>query len=309
MTKLKITPYSQRDSQWSNIYLGYNTAQPYTIGGYGCLITCLASYLKSGGHDDTPKTVNQILVDGGGYQAGTGNFIWSKCTLLGLNEVYSSPTYTGPATAQAFAKIKSFIEAGQPILCEVDFYPSTVNVDMHYVLLYAIDDNQIYAMDPWTGTFITLDVYGGWQRAIVQFRAYDLKVPMDNAIDPTALANAFVAVANKLGVAASPDVVLGECDKLIALEDISLQKDKKITTLTDQVNAIQLKAEGLEKDNTDLTQVNTDQAKKIGSNTLEITNLKNSIVDLQKKLADALKTTDSGWSLIFRGIGKLFGKG
>lgn len=308
MTKLKITPYSQRDPQWANIFLGYNTANPYTIGNYGCLITCLASYLKSAGKDETPKTVNQKLVDGNGYVNG-GNFVWSKCGLLGLTEVYSSPTYSGPATAQAFAKIKSFIEAGQPVLCEVDFIPSTAGVDMHYVLLYAIDDNQIYAMDPWTGTFITLDVYGGWQRAITQFRAYDLTVPKDNTTDLKPLADAFVAVANKLGVSASPDVVLAECDKLIALEDISLQKDKKITTLTDQVNAIQLKAEGLEKDNTDLTQVNADQAKKIGSNTLEITNLKNSIVDLQKKLADALKTTDSGWSLIFRGIGKLFGKG
>lgn len=309
MTKLKIIPFSQRDLQWANIFLGYNTAKPYTIGMYGCLITCLASYLKSAGKNETPKTVNQKLVDNNGYQAGTGNFIWSKCTVLELNEVYSSPKYNGPATQQAFQKISGFITAGQPVLCEVDFVPSTAQPDMHYVLIYGADDTQLYAMDPWTGTFITLDVYGGWARAIVQFRAYDLTVPMDNVTDPKPLADAFVAVADKLGVAASPDVVLAECDKLVGLEDISLQKDKKIISLTEQVNVIQTKADGLEEDNKNLTQVNTDQAKKIGSNSLEITNLKTSITNLQKKLADALKTTDSGWSLIFRGIGKLFGKG
>lgn len=172
MKKLRVPKvYSQRDSKWEKIPLGHNTSPVYSIGNYGCLITCLGCYL-----DKTPPEINDILKANGGFTSGSGNFIWSKCTALGLNQTYVSPKYTGPVTDQGIAKIKELINEQLPLLCEVDFNPSTISEEMHFVLIVGYDNDSIYAVDPWTGSEINLDVYGGENRAIIQFRTYDKKL-------------------------------------------------------------------------------------------------------------------------------------
>ena len=122
----------------------------------------------------------EILKANSGFVSG-GLFVWSKCTALGLNQTYSSPTYDGPVTSQGLTKIKDLLSQGYPILCEIDFNPSTVSKEQHYVLLCGFEGDKIYAMDPWTAQIIDLDVYGGPQRAIIQFRAYDKKLEKENA--------------------------------------------------------------------------------------------------------------------------------
>jgi hypothetical protein len=169
--KLNTPLLSQRDSRWGSIFLGNNTVLPYNIYNYGCLITCLASYVNK-----TPAQVNQILKDNGGFEKNNGNFYWGKSTVLGLNQTYLSPSYTGLATAQGLQKIKDFLDQGYPLLCEVDFNPNTKYEEMHFVLIIGYEGDSIYAMDPWVGEIVNLSVYGGPQRAIIQFRAYDKSI-------------------------------------------------------------------------------------------------------------------------------------
>jgi len=169
MIKLQtLACYSQRDTKWASQLLGYNTNPQYNIGGWGCLITAYGNYTGK-----TPSEINQILKDNNGFTTGSGNFIWSKCTTLGINQTYLSPRYNGPVTSQGIDKIKDFIQNGYPLICEIDFNPSTSTEEMHYVLLMGFDNDTIYACDGWTGTIISLDVYGGAKRAIIQFKAYD----------------------------------------------------------------------------------------------------------------------------------------
>jgi hypothetical protein len=184
MKKL-ITPamYGQRQAPWASDLLGYNTSSPYTIGNYGCLITCLGMYVGK-----NPREVNELLKANNGYVSG-GNFVWSKCSVLGLKELYTSPYYDGPVSTQGLTKIKETIDQGYPLLCEVDFNANTVQTEMHFVLIVGYEGDLIYANDPWTGLFIELGVYGGAKRAIIQFKQYDKKLPFEGNTCETQLAD------------------------------------------------------------------------------------------------------------------------
>lgn len=167
---------SQRDSKWANILLGFNTNLPYTLGNFGCLITCLSMYIGK-----LVNETNDILKANQAFAKDSGEFIWGKSSALGLNQTYLSPRYTDAVTAQGFQKIKELIDAGFPLLCEVDFNPNTSGEEMHFVLIIGYKDDNFYAADPWVGEIINLSVYGGAARAIIQFRAYDKTLSTDVA--------------------------------------------------------------------------------------------------------------------------------
>lgn len=165
--------YSQRDPQWSSELLGYNTALPYTIGGYGCLITSLGMLLGQ-----TPHQINETLKANNGFING-GLFVWGKASVLGLTQEYVSYAWTGPVTDSGVIKAKEYIDQGKPLLAEVDFNPATEGEEMHYVLIIGYTDTDDFVCaDPWTGTIRSiLDAYGGFKRAVCQFRVYDKVLP------------------------------------------------------------------------------------------------------------------------------------
>ena len=165
---------SQRDSRWSAVILGNNSLSQYNIGNYGCLITSLANYLGK-----TPVDINNIK---GLFVTNGGDFIWSQTGLIGLNIIYTSPNYTGPATTQAITKMKTLLDEGRPLLCEIDFNTTTDEEEMHFILIIGYDDSsptseEFIAIDPWTGTEISASVYGGVRRMLINFRAYDKILP------------------------------------------------------------------------------------------------------------------------------------
>lgn len=172
---------SQRDPRWSSVLLGYNTRN-YTIGSDGCLITTLGNYIGK-----TPQEVNDILKANDGFSKSSselGWFIWSKSTALGIKEVYKSPFYGGPVTPQGLSKMRSLLDEGRFLITHIDFDPSDPDDDMHWVGVYGYDNNDVfYAIDPWTGLLITLDIYGGVKRCVLEFRAYDKILPIDTGID------------------------------------------------------------------------------------------------------------------------------
>lgn len=235
--KLKVPKlYSQRDPQWAPELLGYNTNPAYSIGGYGCLITSFGMYI-----DQTPHEVNEVLKANGGYVAGGGYIIWSKCTVLGLKQDYQSPVYKDvPVTPQGLTKMRGLLDEGKPLITHIDFDPRDPDDDQHWLLVYGYDDNDVfYARDPWTGTEINLDVYGGVKRAVIEWRAYDKVLPRDEVGEvvcmPKAQADDFNRVKDgwnqlrvKLNIEDNVTLVLSELDKLIGYEDAVIQKDKQV---------------------------------------------------------------------------------
>lgn len=178
--KLKLPAcWGQRNPAWASIILGYNTDPKYNIDLYGCLITSFGNYIGK-----TPAEVNQLLKDNKGFLEGSGNFVWSKCSVLGLTQTYVSPSYTGPVTSQGITKIKELLDQGLSLICQIDFNPATTKVEDHYVLLCGYEEENIFCFDPWSASYVSLEVYGGAKRAIIQFRAYDKKLAIED--DPLA---------------------------------------------------------------------------------------------------------------------------
>lgn len=252
--KLKVPNlYSQRDPQWASNLLGYNTNSAYSIGQYGCLITAFGMYINQ-----NPKQVNDILKANNGFVSGGGDFIWSKSTVLGLNQVYQSPLYSDAVTSQGISKMKSLLDEGRPLICHIDFNPATTKDDMHWILIYGYDGDTFYVSDPWTGTQITLDVYGGVARAVYEWRAYDKILDKDNGI-PTVVVDAptfeklvrkstiYDKVLAKLNVDDNETLVISELDKLIGYEDTVVQKDKQIQAQQTQISEIQVRMTELQQ--------------------------------------------------------------
>lgn len=204
--KLKtLRQQSQRDVKWSNVFLGYNTSVPYNIGNYGCLITCFANYI-----DKSPIEVNDILKSNNGFVNG-GELVWGKVNTLGINEQYCSPRYETAVSSQGISKMKELLDNRYPLITEIDFNPTTLPEEMHYVLIIGYEDNTFYCLDPWTGTVVDLSVYGGVERTVYRFRAYDKK--LDKETDE-----------------------LQEClNQHTVLVDLCNQKDREIESLKQQL--------------------------------------------------------------------------
>jgi len=179
MKKLNIsTIYSQRDGRWSANLLGFNTDPQYSIGNYGCLLTCLAMYCTATSRTETPPSLNEKIKNVNGFVSG-GLYDWTSLTRVysDVAQDFTSAYFSDAVPDSALDKMRSLIDAGKPLLVEIDFNPATVVEDMHFVLVYGYDDNNVfYIVDPWTGTKTTLDVYGDVKRVVYSFRCYSSTV-------------------------------------------------------------------------------------------------------------------------------------
>lgn len=296
--KLDVRTQSQRDSRWGSQILGYNTNPIYSIYNYGCLITSLGNYV---GKD--PAEVNQLLKDNGGYLAGSGNFIWSKSTVLGITQTYISPYYDAEVTSQGITKIKEYIGQGIPLICEVDFNPADTVKQQHFVLLSGVDDaGNVLVVDPWEGQWETWSE-ATCKRNIYQFRSYNKKLPSDVVVDQECMPKdqaedykrckeGWNKVREKLNVEDNVTVVLAEIDKLIKYEDAVIQKDKQLTDAQVQVNVLngQLK-ELLDSHNTLQTSYNDLQGQ-LNTDKATIDTLTKNLAELEAKI---IQPVYKGW--------------
>lgn len=158
---MNIKPISQRNIEWSRELLGLNTDPIYSIGSYGCLITCLAMVCNYYGFEETPLTINNKLIDINGFSNG-GFYNWGSIkNIVGIDEQWIG-YYPNPLTNAQIAVINDAIDSGYPVMVEIDFNPDTLSADMHFVLIIARDvndENDYTINDPWTGTTISLKTY------------------------------------------------------------------------------------------------------------------------------------------------------
>ena len=152
---LPIPPLSQRDPLWANDQLGTSNT---TIGGYGCLITCVSMMLKHFGIDTDPKRLNTWLKEHAGYQSGN-LFVWGSLPVL---DKRLSVNYSGNIDAQ--------LEKGIPSIVKVDMIPSTSVVDEHWVLVVGKQGNEYIINDPWTGDQVK---FSDRYKTMYVIRSYD----------------------------------------------------------------------------------------------------------------------------------------
>ena len=302
---LKTRLQSQRDARWGSILLGFNTDSRYTLYSYGCLITSLANYI-----DKQPDEVNTLLKNNAGFTTGSGYFIWSKCSILGLKEQYISTRCQAVSLYKTEVdKLIGYLGLGYPALCEVDFNPSTDSEEMHYVLAVGYNDGEIMVVDPWEGQLETW-TFEAFQRNTYQYRVYDKKLVEDGsggtvAVDTTTfeklVANSTTRdqIRDKFNCSDNNSIILAEADKLMGLEQTVSNKDKEIETQKAQIVDLETKLLALQNTNAKLQLDNdviqttvTNQTKLITSQDASIVDLQSDIETLKKQITTKVY---SGW--------------
>ena len=123
--RLNIKSISQRDPKWKDIKLGTSDV---TIGTGGCLLVCCAMVAQYYGHDIDPASLNNLFIEAESYSDGN-LYKWYE----GLSKVYSDIKVTKyeptpkNLTASQLRVIDDELEAGRPVIIEVDFKPATVS--------------------------------------------------------------------------------------------------------------------------------------------------------------------------------------
>ena len=253
----------------------------------------------------TPDVVNQLLKDNNGFDTGGGDFIWSKSSILGLNQIFVSYRWSDLVTDAGIQQAKDYLDKGNALLCEIDFNPATTGEEMHFVVCVGYDDNGFYIYDPWDGTIKSFDAYGGFQRAVIQFHVYDLTfpkvdttvmVPVESSVFENLVRKSTIydAIFTKLNVQDSQTIVLAEIDKLISYEDAVGKKDQQIAEAQATISSLQKTASDKET-----------ELKTLQDDVTTLTERVNAAVDqnktLQKQLADAQQAAQqpilTGWKL------------
>ena len=157
--------FSQVSPAYAKIPLGISTT---TIGGYGCLITSMASamydwHVTIDGRYVDPATLNRWLSRNGGFTSGPGStqenrFVFGSVALLGVELVKVINCSAQPAPSELIARYLSDPEYA--VLAEVDFIPGGAR-QQHWVRLLpewaniTLEDQltgistDVMIMDPW----------------------------------------------------------------------------------------------------------------------------------------------------------------
>lgn len=164
--EIPLPLFSQQDSRWKNKKLGTSNV---TLGGYGCLVTCLAMISKHYGKDTDPDRLNQELIKVNGFANDKGQIMGplsSRYVWESLTRVYSDITETkrietpNPVSSSQWESMMAEVNAGRPVILKVDFNPTTVAVDEHYVVLIGKEGDSYIVADPYYGDKSSLVRYG-----------------------------------------------------------------------------------------------------------------------------------------------------
>lgn len=190
--------FSQLDNRWASELLGNNTDSKYNIYNYGCLLCDLTAVSVYFGHDTDPHRSNIDLKNSGGFQTGTGNYIYG-----GLHKLYSdiSEVWTitpSPLTDAQINEIKTALDNHFPVVIQIDFNPKTVALDSHFVTIVDYDpndENNFTITDPLGGKVHSLKDYLGFlypsaRKTITRYGIFSGKVPVGTDSDTMVISKA-----------------------------------------------------------------------------------------------------------------------
>lgn len=133
---------SQRDPKWKDQKLGGSNL---TLGSSGCAVTAVAMLLSGWGYPETPETLNKKLKNNGGFMGAA--IVWGAVSSLYPKVRYKNLIICRDSNAP-LEEIRNSIEAGQPVLLEIDFSPQT-GLQTHWVVAYARAGNDFLVLDPY----------------------------------------------------------------------------------------------------------------------------------------------------------------
>lgn len=130
----EVSYYLQNDPEWSGDIIGDSDA---TLGGTGCLVTCVAAVLETLGVDVTPGELNARLTEVGGYEIDS--LIWNKlgAAYPGVDYRYSRIFTVGT--------IERDLEAGLLPIVNVRYNDGDAP---HWVVILGAEDGEYMVYDP-----------------------------------------------------------------------------------------------------------------------------------------------------------------
>lgn len=175
--KLNVPILSQRDPKWASQRLG--TVDGTTIGGYGCIITCMTMLANYYGHNLTPADMDNWLTDNQGYVQGNlyrNDAFGREFTDCKFNNVIFCTGVSAPLSL-----IDDSLRKGFPVVVMVDFdHDPTDGIQTHFFLIIGREDNGDYIInDPWYGDQVYLIArYGINQAQIInQINFFEGPIP------------------------------------------------------------------------------------------------------------------------------------
>jgi len=179
--------FSQWDSRWGKLYLGFNTRLPWNIYNYGCLLSCLAMVCRYYGKNEDPASLNELLKKYRGFADG-GNYIYGSLTRCYSDIKKKRIDTPSSLTDGQLQEIKTALENGYPVMFEIDYNPRTVKADQHFVLCCGYNpsnENDFLIADPLGGKLRSLKDYLGWykpsaRKSIEQYIIYEGKTPTES---------------------------------------------------------------------------------------------------------------------------------
>lgn len=276
--------YNQMDSRWGDIILGFNPGLPWNIYNFGCLLACLAMVAKYYGKDVNPLTLNELFIKmgaGKAFKAGSGEYVPGGFHLL-YGDIEEVRTVTPALLTDAqIGEIKSAIDAGYPVVVQLDYNPKTVENDMHFVVLVDYnpnDENDFTIADPLTGNTRSLKDYLGWfkpnaRNTIEQYIILKGKIPTNTSATIPVLKTDFVNLVHGST----------EYDKIV--NEYIPGADPKVTPFED----IQRVVAGYKSRATDLEKQKNAAETALAVAEQEIKNKEQEIADKQEECQTALK--------------------
>ena len=137
-----VQPLSQQDPLWKNLRLGNDVI---TIGKYGCLLTCMAMVADGFGANETPTTLNNGMKAAGGFIGALVIPAVLPNAVPGVRFIKYIPCEGQPAP---MADIDATLQAGKPVIVEVDYSP-VKGLQNHWVVIYAKQGDDYLIQDPW----------------------------------------------------------------------------------------------------------------------------------------------------------------
>ncbi len=135
ITPKNVEFFIQNDDRWKDDYLGQSR---YNIGGYGCLLSIIASACTDLGFETNPKDLNILLTENEGFTS-SGDIIWYK-----INETIPNIHYEYKRIFNSGTIMKDLKNGYLPIVM-VKYHGTGYQ---HWVLVVGSNEDDFLIIDP-----------------------------------------------------------------------------------------------------------------------------------------------------------------
>ena len=149
---MDVIAFSQNNTQWSGDKLGTSDR---TIGSDGCVISGAAVVANYFGHVTDPGKLNRDLINIGGYASGN-LFIWDALHQLYPDITVDWDMFIRDTSLITDALIDAVLLSKRLVMAQVDYNPTTVILEPHWVVILGKDANDYIILDLIDGKIVSL---------------------------------------------------------------------------------------------------------------------------------------------------------